>query len=73
MIHIEVFTTLGQSVADATVIAQQQVNTWLEQHPYLSFEHLHIQTQVLREATDINWCIVTVSYEGPPAHTNQTL
>lgn len=62
MIQVEVFTTLGQTVADATVIAQGQVNTWLKKHPEIDFEDAQIETQIIREAPEINWCVVTVSY-----------
>lgn len=68
MLQIEVFTTLGQSVADATVIAQRQVNTWLIKHPEIDFEDTQIETQLIREAPDINWCVVTVSYTVKAQH-----
>lgn len=62
MLQIEVFTTLGQTVADATVIAQHQVNNWLTKHPEIDFEDTQVETQLIREAPEINWCVVTVSY-----------
>lgn len=62
MVQVEVFTTLGQSVADSTVIAQQQVNNWLANHPAIDLADVHIQTQIVREAPEINWCVVTITY-----------
>jgi hypothetical protein len=62
MIQVEVFTTLGQTVADATVIAQVQVNNWLKKHPEIDFEDARIETHLIREAPEINWCVVTLSY-----------
>lgn len=71
MVQVEIFTTLGQSVAGATIPAQQQVNEWFDKHPHMTLRDVHIETQVVREAAEIIWCTITVTYRAPP-HTDTT-
>jgi hypothetical protein len=78
MVQMEIFATLGQSVAGATLVAQKQVNTWLQNHPDVTLHDFRLQTQIIREAPEIIWCIIALTYrrtelieaveENPPAY-----
>lgn len=62
MVQVEIFATLGQSVAGATLVAQKQVNDWLKQQPDIGLNDFRLQTQVIREAPEIIWCVISVTY-----------
>lgn len=69
MVQVEIFATLSQSVAGATLVAQKQVNEWLKQHPTIGLDDFRLQTQVIREAPEIIWCVISVTYrmtDGSP-------